>query len=170
MEEKQILVRPVLAEEILKVQSFLESQLVELFCHKGKRVNMTDVAALQRTYIQPEDCNLWGAFLSTGELIGTGAVCRYNDRIALLKNLYHLPTTAEFGRCYVSQNFRRQGIGAQLVQTMSSFASDQNYTKVYLHTHHFLPGGFNFWKKQGFKIILEEDGPEQIVHMEKGLA
>lgn len=162
-------IRTITEGDIFLVQAFLHSQLQEFFCRDGKAVNLADVRELAKTYIEPRRSNLWGIFTREGNLAGTGAVCEYNNRIQLLKGRYHLPTTAEFGRCYVDKSLRRQGMGSRLVQLMAEFAKEAGYDRVYLHTHRFLPGGFSFWSKQGFTILLEEGGQDEIVHMEKNL-
>jgi GNAT superfamily N-acetyltransferase len=84
-----------------------------------------------------------------------------------LKGRYHLPTTAEVGRCYIDAGLRRQGIGSRLVTAMTEFCREHGYRTMYLHTHRFLPGGFNFWEKQGFVITIDQGGSLDIVHMEK---
>ncbi|QJW48891.1 GNAT family N-acetyltransferase [bacterium BFN5] len=73
------------------------------------------------------------------------------------------------GRCYIDQSLRRQGLGSKLLQAAEGYCREQQFRCMYLHTHCFLPGGFQFWQKHGFQITLDEGGSDQIVHMEKFL-
>lgn len=166
---KEIIIRPINQADIQAVQTFLFRQLKELFAQEGQTAITGDVWGLKQKYLEPENCNLWGAFTREGEIAGTGAICTYNDRIEVLKGRYHLPATAEVGRCYIDKALRRQGLGSELVRIMTGFCREQGYEMMYLHTHRFLPGGFNFWQKQGFKITIDQGGPGEIVHMEKDL-
>lgn len=164
---QELVIRTIKAEDVDAVQNFLLRQLKELFAHEGQSAITDDVWGLKKTYLEPPNCNMWGVFTPAGEVIGTAAVCAYNDRIALLKGYYAAGTTAEVGRCYIDKRLRRQGIGSELVKKITDFCIEQGYLVIYLHTHRFLPGGFNFWEKQGFKITVDEGGIAEIVHMEK---
>ncbi len=163
-------IRKIEANDIVSVQSFLFGQLAELFAREGQGAVTGDVLGLSRSYIEPMRNQMWAAFSPEGAVIGTIAICEYNDRIEVLKGRYPRQTTAEIGRCYIDKSLRRQGIGARLLETAETFCREQGYKTIYLHTHHFLPGGFNFWKKQGFRIVLDEGGSYELVHMEKDVS
>lgn len=169
MNQPLIQIRPIQAEDISAVQNFLMQQLKTLFAQEGQAAIADDVWGLRQTYLEPEHCNLWAVFTPDGEVVGTAAICMYNDRIDVLKGRYELSTTAEVGRCYINARLRRKGIGSQLVKVMTEFCQEQGYQTMYLHTHRFLPGGFNFWEKQGFIITIDQGGSAEIVHMEKKL-
>ncbi|WP_371378552.1 N-acetyltransferase family protein [Sporomusa aerivorans] len=169
MNKEDLVIRPIRPADIKAVQSFLLRQLKELFSQEGQPAMTEDVWGLEKRYVEPANCNMWGIFTPAGEVAGTAAICTYNDRIALLKGRYNLPVTAEVGRCYIDQRLRRQGLGAKLLAEMTAFCREQGYAIMYLHTHRFLPGGFNFWKKEGFVITLDEGGSAELVHMEKWL-
>ena len=100
------------------------------------------------------------------ELIATLAVCQYNDRITELRGRYNLRETAEICRCYVDERYRRQGIGSQLFALADVFCQQHQYKTLYLHTHHFLPGGYHFWLRNNFKVIMDMQDEWQLVHME----
>lgn len=167
MTKLDLLIRTIGLEDIDPVQRFLFRQLKELFNQEGQMTITADVWGLGKKYLEPANCNLWGVFTKEGEVVGTAAICTYNDRIELLKGRYHLETTAEVGRCYIAKKLRRQGLGSQLVKKMTHFCQEHGYRTMYLHTHRFLPGGFDFWQRQGFKITVDEGGRAEIVHMEK---
>ena len=162
-------VRPIQKEDIQVVQAFLMHQLKTLFFQDKQGAITDDVLGLEKMYLWPERNNLWAAFDQNGKVVGTGAICIYNDRIDCIKGRYHLPETAEIGRCYVDEMIRRQGIGSEIMAEMVKFCQEKEYKKMYLHTHHFLPGGFDFWKKQGFSILIDDgqDGGYETIHMEK---
>ena len=162
-------VRPIQKEDIQVVQAFLMHQLKTLFFQDKQGAITDDVLGLEKMYLWPERNNLWAAFDQNGKVVGTGAICIYNDRIDCRKGRYHLPETAEIGRCYVDEMIRRQGIGSEIMAEMVKFCQEKEYKKMYLHTHHFLPGGFDFWKKQGFEILIDDgqDGGYETIHMEK---
>lgn len=162
-------IRAITAQDIPKVQEFLMKHLKELFNKEGQAAITNDVWGLEGSYIVPERNNMWGAYDENDELIGTIAIAEYNGRIVPLKGRYDLPLTAEIGRCYINENMRRKGIGKQLLDVAEEFCLDKGYKIIYLHTHHFLPGGYNFWKKNDFLVVLDEGGSYDIVHMEKKL-
>ncbi len=169
MATHNLVIRPIQIEDIAAVQDFLLKQLQDLFRQEGQTAITDDIWGLGKTYLEPENCSMWAVFTPAGTVVGSAAICTYNNRIELLKGRYHLPTTAEVGRCYIDAGLRRQGIGSTLVGLMTDFCRQHGYKMLYLHTHHFLPGGFNFWQKQGFEIILDQGGSFEIVHMEKRL-
>ncbi len=167
MEGRNIMIRKINNNDIASVQKFLLGQLEDLFSHDGQSAITDDVWGLAKLYIEPDRNQMWAAFSPEGTVIGTIAICEYNDRITILKGRYPRKTTAEIGRCYIEKTLRRQGIGSRLLEEVKAFAYEKEYEIIYLHTHRFLPGGFHFWEKQGFRIIVEEKGDAQIVHMEK---
>ena len=167
MEARNIVIRKIDNNDIASVQNFLLGQLQDLFSQDGQSAITDDVWGLVKLYIEPARNQMWAAFSPEGTIIGTIAICEYNDRIAVLKGRYPSKTTAEIGRCYIDKRLRRQGIGSQLLKEAEDFCREQAYNMMYLHTHHFLPGGFHFWQSQGFEITLDEGGAYQLVHMEK---
>ena len=167
MENGNIVIRKIVNSDIASVQHFLLGQLQELFSHDGQSAITDDVWGLEKLYIEPARNQMWAAFSAEGAVIGTIAICEYNNRIAVLRGRYPGKTTAEIGRCYIDETLRRQGIGSQLLKEAEDFCREQAYNMIYLHTHHFLPGGFHFWQSQGFEITLDEGGAYQLVHMEK---
>ncbi|RBQ31420.1 GNAT family N-acetyltransferase [Arcobacter sp. FW59] len=104
--------------------------------------------------------------LNKDKIIACISIFKYDFRI---KNLQYTEdeNIAEVSRCYVEEKYRRQGIGTKLFKEAINFAKKQKYEILYLHTHYFLSGGFDFWKRMQFKIILDEKDSWQTVHMEK---
>ena len=78
-----------------------------------------------------------------------------------------LQSAAEIVKCYVDPAYRRFGIGSMLINELENVVKDMHYTTLYLHTHRFLPGAVDFWKRQGYTVIAEENDDWQTVHMDK---
>lgn len=167
MDSRNIVIRKIDNSDIASVQNFLLGQLQDLFSQDGQSAVTDDVWGLAKLYIEPVRNQMWAAFTPDGTVTGTIAICEYNDRITVLKGRYPKATTAEIGRCYIDKTLRRQGIGSRLLKEAEAFCREQGYRMIYLHTHHFLPGGFHFWQSQGFTITLDEGGSYELVHMEK---
>jgi GNAT superfamily N-acetyltransferase len=167
MDAPNIVIRKIDNNDIASVQNFLLGQLQDLFSQDGQSAITDDVWGLAKLYIEPARNQMWAVFTPDGIVIGTIAICEYNDRIAVLKGRFAAGKTAEIGRCYIDKTLRRQGIGSKLLKIAEEFCREQAYNMIYLHTHHFLPGGFHFWQSQGFTITLDEGGSYELVHMEK---
>ncbi|HIU64003.1 MAG TPA: GNAT family N-acetyltransferase, partial [Candidatus Avacidaminococcus intestinavium] len=136
---------------------------------EGQGAVTDDVWGLGDTYIKPQRNQMWAAFSPNGQVVGTIAVCTYNNRFEELQGRYPEGLAAEVGRCYIAESLRRQGLGAKLLQSAEQFVREQGYTFMYLHTHHFLPGGYNFWLKNNFVVTMDIGGSYELVHMEKML-
>ncbi|AXH09089.1 GNAT family N-acetyltransferase [Malaciobacter halophilus] len=106
---------------------------------------------------------------TSNSIVASISISIFDNRIKPLQQKYKNRKIAEIGRCYVKKEYRRQGIASKLLNLATLFAINKEYEKMYLHTHYFLPGGFNFWKKMGFCITLDEKDSLQTVHMEKSL-
>lgn len=160
-------IKPLQEQDISAVQDFLMYQLETLFDQQGQKAITGDIWGLKNNYIDPPRHQMWVVYNEEEKVVGTIAICQYNDRIEILKGRYSLEKTAEIGRCYIDESLRRQGIGGKLLKEVENFCRENGYDIIYLHTHHFLPGGYNFWKKNGFDPFADVGGKDQIVHMEK---
>jgi GNAT superfamily N-acetyltransferase len=107
------------------------------------------------------------ARLGKAGIIGSIGIIPYDGRIQVIDGRYPEHTAAEIVKCYVDPAFRRYGIGSLLVRELEQFVNQMQYTTLYLHTHRFLPGAVDFWERQGFTFITEEQNEWQIVHMDK---
>lgn len=124
-----------------------------------------DLLFFNKRYIEDE----LGVFLqaenSEGNLIGVIGMSHYDHRFPYLN--YQGKRVVEVGRLYIEPEFRRQGAGAALVKTLITYAKTKKINILYLHTHPFLTGAFEFWKSQGFKQIVEtEEAGYVTIHME----
>lgn len=153
--------------DIPAVQSFLVEHL-NLYFNAGRAMPSAeeDLFDLAQQYILQERNSLLCAWSENQELIATLAVYQYDDRITELRGRYNLSETAEICRCYVDERYRRQGIGSQLFALAEVFCQRHQYKTLYLHTHHFLPGGYYFWLRNNFNVIMDMQDEWQLVHME----
>ena len=165
-----VTLRELSREDIPAVQLFLVSHL-NAFFQAGRATPAADedVFRLRQQFIQRPENLLLCAWNGERELVATLAACRYDDRITELRGRYTPATTAEICRCYVDGEYRRRGIGRRMLAAAEAFCQRQGYNMLYLHTHHFLPGGYRFWLGNEFQVVMEMHDDWQLVHMEKPL-
>lgn len=158
--------RPMTRDDIPAVQCFLFKHLQQFFQRSDTMPAADeDRFQLEEQFVLAQRNVLLGVWHENQQLIATLAVCQYDDRISELRGRYELSTTAEICRCYVDESFRRHGIGSQLFAAAEKFCQQQQYKTLYLHTHHFLPGGYAFWLRQHFHVVREMNDEWQLVHM-----
>lgn len=162
-------IRAIQDTEVEQAQEFLFQNLKELYNIPRDYPNNKDILGMKEIYLQIKSNSILGAFTKDNQLVGTIAVRPYDDRIAVVKGRYNSQFTADLGRCYIEKSLRRQGIGSLLVEGIFQFCRQAGYKIIYLHTHKFLPGGFQFWQAKGFTITVDEGDPDQTVHLEKVL-
>lgn len=143
----------------------------EYMKHYDKRISKIQYEKLYKKMsllIKNRDKNAFFIAINEfNEIVGSISISDYDNRIEALKPIYQNKNIAEIGRCYIKEEYRRKGVGSRLLNLASEFANEKNYQTMYLHTHYFLPGGFNFWQKMGFNITLDEKNSMQTVHMQK---
>lgn len=160
-------VRKLGKQDIKAAQQFLLHNLKELYNIDGDYPNSRDIWQMEEVYLNSPDHTIIGAFDFKGALVGTIAIRPYDDRMAEVKGRYDKLKTAELVRCYIDKKLRRKGIGTLLTKEILQASALFKYGMIYLHTHKFLPGGFNFWQKQGFAITVDTNDKDETVHMEK---
>jgi len=126
-----------------------------------------DLLNFEDVYIKTHGNAFWAAFTENDKVVGSLAVRRYDGRVRVLEGFYDLIATAELAKCFVDKRYRRTGIGSLLLKEAEQFCKMSGYKLIYLHTHMYLPGALEFWQSRGFKVGLDEGGPQQTVHMEK---
>ncbi|PAB60131.1 GNAT family N-acetyltransferase [Anaeromicrobium sediminis] len=165
----QINIRNISTEEVPIAQEFLFKMVKKLYNCEENPLYHNDIINMKEFYINEKRKTIIGAFDKENHLVGTIAVKQFIDRFDSIKGIYREYTTAELGRCYINEDLRRKGIGSLLFDNIVQFCKESGYEKIYLHTHKHLPGGFDFWKKKGFLITVEDDDEEETVHMEKSI-
>lgn len=162
-------IRIVTQKDLPAIEEFLLYHLETLFTKQGYSARTGEVSKLTEHFITPETSNLWVAYDRHNAVAGIIAACSYDDRIEQVKGRYPKENVGEICRCYVRMSLRRQGIGSKLLQEAETFCVEKGYTTIYLHTHHFLPGGFQFWKKNNYIPFADVGDEYQTVHLEKKL-
>lgn len=107
------------------------------------------------------------AVTEDNEIVGSIGILPYDGRIEAVNGQYPEQSAAEIVKCYVDSKYRRYGIGSLLVRELEKVVAELHYTTLYLHTHRFLPGAVDFWKRQGYVVVVEQDDDWQTVHMDK---
>lgn len=164
---KKIFIKRLVDSDIQPATEFTFKMIKEVY---GRGINPVwdhDLLNFKEVYIDMQGNTFWAAFTEDDQIVGTLAVRRYDDRIQVLEGYYDLKATAELVKCFVDKRYRRTGMGSLLFKEAEQFCKRSGYKLIYLHTHMHLPGAFEFWQSQGFKVRLDEGGPGQTVHMEK---
>ncbi|NPV28105.1 MAG: GNAT family N-acetyltransferase [Firmicutes bacterium] len=164
-----IVVRSAAGDNAQEVAEFAIRSIKEVYGREIRPDWDRDLLEFQKVYLETPGNTFLTAYAEDDKIVGALAVRRYDGRIRILDGFYDLKATAELSRCYVDRKYRRRGIGSLLVKEAEQFSRGAGYKVIYLHTHMYLPGAFEFWHSQGFKLRLDEGGPQQTVHMEKFL-
>ena len=156
------------AEEILAVKDFLYDQIMKEYGIGPTPKFHYDIEAMGKYYILPERNNFFIA-LDGERIVATGAIRAYDVDYDLFKGIYSKDDTASIWRLMVDEKYRRHGIARKLVNIMEEFAKNEDYEKIYLHTHRYLDAGLPFWKSCGYSITIEENDCDETTHMIKNI-
>lgn len=122
-----------------------------------------DLAHFESVYLGGE-----GRFLvawDQGEIVATIGYLPYDHRFVQLD--YQGRNVVEVVRLFVLPDYRRSGLAAALYRALIALAQKAQVEVMYLHTHPFLPGAIDFWRRQEFKVIDVEADPVWLTtHME----
>ncbi|WP_289371763.1 GNAT family N-acetyltransferase [Paenibacillus silvae] len=160
-------VNPVQSHEIQEAIDFAMRVRGEVFPMIDPSVLPKDFQQFTEHYLDRNDSIFLVARLGETGIVGSIGITPYDGRIQAIEGRYPAPAAAEIVKCYVDPAYRRHGIGSLLVQELEQIVTRMRYTTLYLHTHRFLPGAVDFWERQGFALIAEEENEWQIVHMDK---
>jgi len=161
-------IKKIQKDDSNQVAMFMQELLNELFPMMNHEQLPFDILHLNNHYIDRDDAALFAAMDEAGTVLGTIGYLPYDGRFDQLEHVYKHMNTTELVRCYISERYRRMGIGSALYETVIKSIRHAGYEKVYLHTHPFLPGGLSFWKTKGFiECLREEDPVWQTLHMDK---
>ncbi|MDR9746637.1 GNAT family N-acetyltransferase [Paenibacillus taichungensis] len=126
-----------------------------------------DLEQFKEHYLDSADAVFLVAVTEEEEIVGSIGILPYDGRIEVVNGRYPEQSAAEIVKCYVDPKYRRYGIGSLLVRELEKVVAELHYTTLYLHTHRFLPGAVDFWKRQGYVVVVEQDDDWQTVHMDK---
>ena len=157
-------IRAVKAADIPEVLSFALQARAELFPTLSATGMPHDLAQFEAVYLQGG-----GQFLiarADGQIVAAVGYRPYDGRFPQLD--YRGCKTVEVVRLYVRPAFRRLGLAGQLYRSLEALAREAGVKVVYLHTHPFLPGAIDFWRRQGFEVVdVEADPLWQTTHMHR---
>ena len=152
------------AADIPEVLSFALQARDELFPTLSATGMPHDLAQFEAVYLQGG-----GQFLiarADGQIVAAVGYRPYDGRFPKLD--YQGRKTVEVVRLYVRPAFRRLGLAGQLYRSLEALAREAGVKVVYLHTHPFLPGAIDFWRRQGFEVVdVEADPLWQTTHMHR---
>ncbi len=148
--------------DVPEMVEFVMQARAELFPKLSASGLPADLAHFASTYLDGE-----GRFLLArhdGQLIAAVGYLPYDHRFAQLD--YHGLKVMEVVRLFVLPSFRRSGVAAALYRALKALALEAQVELLYLHTHPFLPGAIDFWRRQGFAVVDVEAEPIwQTTHM-----
>ncbi len=124
-----------------------------------------DLINFEQNYIHSDSGAFLQARTTNGKLIGVIGMMPYDYRFPHL-NIGD-ETTVEVARLFVNPEHRRNGVATLLFQELVKRAQQKNIKRLYLHTHPFLQGAYEYWLKQGF-ILLKScyEASYPTLHME----
>ena len=106
-----------------------------------------DIYSITETYLKKLNSSFWLA-LNDGKLIGAVGILEKTEKLAYIKRLV------------VKKEFRRQGLGQKLLQTVLSFAKEHGFNTIYAGTVEENQNAIKFYESQGF--AREDNVPEDI--------
>jgi len=127
-----------------------------------------DLEFFEEIYLQTQTGAFLQAQTSEGNRIGVIGMMPYDYRFPHLQ--INKQPTVEVARLFVEPEFRRAGLATLLFQNLQKLAKQKEVHNLYLHTHPFLPGAYEFWLRQGFSLIdSREEAGFPTLHMENVL-
>ena len=159
-----MLIQPVDTQAIPEVLAFVLHARGELFPKLSDAGMPNDLAQFEAVYVQGS-----GRFLiarAGDEIVAALGYLPYDGRFPQLD--YQGRRTVEVVRLFVLPAFRRSGLARELYRALEALAHAQGVEVMYLHTHPFLPGAIEFWRRQGFAVVdVEADPVWQTTHMQR---
>jgi ribosomal protein S18 acetylase RimI-like enzyme len=71
-------------------------------------------------------------------------------------NAFKITKSASISDAFVSEKYRKMGIGKRLVVACKTFAKENNTEAITLSVAYQNPNGFLFWQKMGFEIFAQQ--------------
>jgi len=164
METKSPAILQVLQADLEVVQDYLWEIRKHLFPMLPTDKIPEDIACLKEFYLDNPLSAILYAKDDHGELIGVIGMREYDYRFSYLD----IPRSqvVEVARLFINPKYRRLGLASRFVTELKILAELKNIELMYLHTHPFLSGAYEFWLSQDFELdkICMESGFETI-HM-----
>ena len=158
-------------EQIINLQKFLFGQIKKEFGYGYVPAFHRDIKNLNDYYIEPErNIFLIAIDEDSNEIVATIGLRAYDKNFKEFNGIYSNESTASIWRLFVDEKYRRCGIASKLFKLVETFAFENQFDEIYLHTHKTLDGALDFWKEMGFKITIDSNNELQTVHMEKNIS
>lgn len=162
---KNISISAVTIQDMKTVLPYVVEFRKQLFPMLDPQKMPKDLQDFGQVYLDDQAGTFLQAKDSTGKLVGVIGMLAYDYRFPHLD--LDSRKTVEVARLFVNPDYRRSGLGTTLFHRLATVARDSGVERLYLHTHPFLDGAYEFWLKQGFylKDFCDEAGFPTI-HME----
>ena len=162
---KNISISTVTIQDMKTVLPYVVEFRKQLFPMLDPQKMPKDLQDFDQAYLDDQTGTFLQAKDSGGKLVGVIGMLAYDYRFPHL-NL-DLRKTVEVARLFVDPDYRRSGLGTALFCELTMVARAKGTERLYLHTHPFLEGAYEFWLKQGFCLTeyCDEAGFPTI-HME----
>ena len=158
-----IRIEQVASADVPQTRDFVLEARAALFPKLNASAMPADLAHFEQTYIQGEGCFLIAR--QNGRIVASIGYVPYDQRFTQLD--YRGLKVVEVVRLFVLPPCRRSGVARALYDALKTRAVEAGVELMYLHTHPFLPGAIEFWRRQGFTITDVEDDPVwQTTHMQ----
>lgn len=162
---KNISIYHVGSEDVVEVLPYVLDFRRKLFPMLDPNQVPKDLKAFEQVYLQNRAGTFLQARAADGILIGVIGMLNYDYRFPHLD--IDAKKTVEVARLFVDPKYRRTGLGTELFQSLLVVAQEKQIERLYLHTHPFLEGAYEFWLQQGFQLIEYRDESGFLtIHME----
>lgn len=163
---KNIQISKVGSDEVVDIQHYVMNFREKLFPMLDNTIWPKDIARFQDIYIDHPQGVFLQAKDSDGARIGVIGMMPYDYRFSYLD--YKDQVTVEVARLFIEPQYRRSGLGSLLFEALLHEAHVKKIDMLYLHTHPFLTGAFEFWQRHGFDHIHTSiDNGQTTWHMER---
>jgi GNAT superfamily N-acetyltransferase len=156
-------IEPATRADIPELETFLMQARAELFPKLSGTGTPADLLNFEEVYLKGG-----GQFLlvrDEGRIVASIGYLPYDHRFQQLE--YRGLKVVEVVRLFVQPGLRRSGLASQLYSALKALAVQAGVEVIYLHTHPFLPGAIDFWRKRDFRVIAVDPDPQwQTTHME----
>ena len=158
-----ITIEQVTSADVPQTRDFVLQARAALFPKLSASGMPADLAHFEQTYLQGEGCFLIAR--QRGRIVASIGYVPYDHRFAQLD--YRGLKVVEVVRLFVLPQCRRSGVARALYDALKARAVEAEVELMYLHTHPFLAGAIEFWRRQGFTVTDVEDDPLwQTTHMQ----
>lgn len=162
---KNISIYHVGSEDVVEVLPYVLDFRRKLFPMLNPNLVPKDLKTFEQVYLQNSTGTFLQARTDDGRLIGVIGMLNYDYRFPHLD--IDAKKTVEVARLFVDPKYRRTGLGTELFQSLLVVAKEKQIERLYLHTHPFLDGAYEFWLQQGFQLITYCDESGFLtIHME----